>query len=86
MSGSGLPYPDGERIAALEVRTQAIREDIADVKSEISSIKNDLTDLKKIAQQGGGAFHAIVILGGLVGWLVGILAGIAEMLRTMTGH
>ncbi len=86
MSGSGLAYPDGERIAALEVRTQAIREDIADVKSEISSIKNDLTELKKIAQRGGGAFHAIVILGGLVGWLVGILAGIAEMLRTLTGH
>lgn len=86
MSGSGIPYPEGERIAALEVRTQAIREDISDVKSEISAIKNDLTELKKIAQQGGGAFHAIVILGGLVGWMVGILAGVAEMVRTFMGH
>ena len=86
MSGSGIPYPEGERIAALEVRTQAIREDIADIKSEIALIKKDLTDLKKIAQQGGGAFHAIVLLGGLVGWLIGLLLAIIEIVRSFMGH
>lgn len=39
------------------------------VKGDVSEIKASLKALEKIAAQGGGAFHTILIIGGFIGWL-----------------
>lgn len=65
---------DGERIAVLETEMREIRADVAE-------IKNSCEALKKIANQGGGAFHAILMLGGLIGWLLGIGATLYALVK-----
>ncbi len=53
---------DVERLARLEAEMLA-------VKSDVSEIKASLKALEKIAAQGGGAFHTILIIGGVIGWV-----------------
>jgi prefoldin subunit 5 len=56
---------EGEKIAALEVEMREVRSDVGEIKTSIKS-------LEKIAAQGGGALHTILIIGGFIGWLAGI--------------
>lgn len=77
---------DIERIAILEERSLDIKEDVTAIKEEIEAIKKRLDKLDKIAQQGGGAFHAILLLGGLIGWLIGVVAGILEVSRFFSSN
>lgn len=48
-----------------------MREDIAEIKAAMKAQAVSLLSLQNIASRGGGAFHAILMLGGLLGWLVG---------------
>lgn len=65
---------DGERIAVLETEMRQMREDVV-------AIKDSCVALQKIANQGGGAFHAILMLGGLIGWLLGIGAALYALFK-----
>lgn len=51
------------------------------VNSDVSEIKASLKALEKIAAQGGGAFHTILIIGGIIGWMVGVGASIYALFR-----
>lgn len=51
------------------------------VKSDVSEIKASLKALEKIAAQGGGAFHTILIIGGFLGWLIGMGASFYALFR-----
>lgn len=68
----GMTEP--ERLTALEVEMRAVQADLREIKESVKS-------LEKIAAQGGGAFNAILLVGGLIGWLVGIIAGIYTLFR-----
>lgn len=65
---------EGEKIAALEV-------EMRDVRTDVSEIKQSLKSLEKIAAQGGGAFNAILMVGGLIGWVAGIAAALYAVFR-----
>lgn len=65
---------DVERLARLEAEMLA-------VNSDVSEIKASLKALEKIAAQGGGAFHTILIIGGIIGWMVGVGASIYALFR-----
>lgn len=65
---------DAERIAVLEIEMRETRADVAEIKIICN-------DLRKIANQGGGAFHAILMLGGLIGWLLAIGAAIFSLMK-----
>ncbi len=54
-----------ERLATLEA-------DMANLKADVGDIKKSLKALEQVALRGGGAFHAILLIGGVIGWLVGI--------------
>lgn len=51
------------------------------VKDDVSEIKTSLKALEKIAAQGGGAFNAILLVGGLIGWILGIGATLYALFR-----
>lgn len=69
-----MPVPELERLATLEAEMRS-------VKSDLSEIKISLKSLEKIASNGSGAFHAVLILGGAVGWLVGVAVAVYAALR-----
>jgi prefoldin subunit 5 len=69
-----MPTPEVERLATLEAEMRS-------VQSDISEIKASLKTLEKIAAQGGGAFHAVLMLGGMIGWLFGVSAAIYTAMR-----
>lgn len=56
---------DVERLATLESEMRGVKQDVSDIKASLKA-------LEKIAASGGGAFHAILMLGGMIGWLVGL--------------
>lgn len=60
---------EAERLATLE-------SEMRDVKSDLAEIKASLKTLETIAARGGGAFHSVLLIGGLIGWLIGIIAPI----------
>ena len=55
-----MPLTDVERLATLEAEMKAVQADLIEIKHGIKS-------LAEIAQNGRGAFNAILMLGGLVG-------------------
>ena len=63
---------EAERLAVLETEMKDVRRDVADIKASLKS-------LEAIASKGGGALHAILMLGGLIGWLVGIVGAVYAM-------
>lgn len=65
---------DVERLARLEAEMLA-------VKGDVSEIKSSLKTLEAIASRGGGAFHTILIIGGLMGWLGTFFLSIYTLLR-----
>lgn len=65
---------DAERLAVLETENRAMLADIAEIKASVKS-------LERIAAQGGGAFNAILHLGGLIGWVAGIAAGLYAIFK-----
>jgi hypothetical protein len=64
-----MTISDVERLARLEA-------EMTNVQNDVSEIKASLKALEKIAAQGGGAFNAILLVGGLVGWLIGVGAAV----------
>jgi hypothetical protein len=69
-----MPHSDVERLARLEAEMSAVQGDVSEIKDSIKA-------LEKIAAQGGGAFNAILMVGGLIGWLFGIGAAIYSFVR-----
>lgn len=65
---------DQERLATLE-------QEMRDVRADVSEIKISIKALETIAARGGGAFHSILIIGGLIGWIMGIIAPIYATLH-----
>lgn len=65
---------DVERLARLEAEMLSVR-------SDVSEIKASLRALEKIAAQGGGAFHTILIIGGIIGWLAGMGTALYALLK-----
>lgn len=65
---------DAERLAVLESENRAMMRDIYETKESVKS-------LEKIAAQGGGAFNAILLVGGLIGWIVGIGGAIYALFK-----
>ncbi len=59
-----MPSAD-ERLATLEAQMENVRSDVSDIKASLKS-------LEIIAQRGGGAFHTILIIGGIIGWIAGM--------------
>lgn len=54
-----------ERLATLETQMENVRDDVSDIKASLKA-------LEIIAQRGGGAFHMILIIGGIMGWVAGM--------------
>jgi hypothetical protein len=77
-----MTAPDGERLARLEAENEAIRKDILEIKDFLKAQTVTLQGLKDIAARGGGALHAILMLGGLIGWIVGIGTTIFAIVHT----
>lgn len=63
-----------ERLATLEA-------EMRNVSGDVSEIKASLKALEKIAAQGGGAFHTILIIGGVIGWLAGMGTALYALLK-----
>ena len=56
---------DAERLAVLETEMRTVQSDIAEIKGGVKHLSD-------VAARGGGAFHAILMIGGLIGWVVGV--------------
>ena len=65
---------DAERLAVVETENRAMMADIAEIKQTVKR-------LEALAASGGGAFNAILLIGGLLGWLAGMAAGLYAMLK-----
>lgn len=65
---------DVERLARLEAEMLAVKDDVSEIKTSLKA-------LEKIAAQGGGAFNAILLVGGLIGWILGIGATLYALFR-----
>lgn len=65
---------DSERTAVLETEMRAVQADISEIKASLKS-------LEALAAKGGGAFNAILMIGGLLGWIAGMAAGLYAMLH-----
>ena len=65
---------DQERLATLEAEMKNIKADVADIKDSLKA-------LEKIAERGGGAFHAVLMVGGLIGYIVGIGTTLYALIR-----
>lgn len=65
---------DSERIAVLETEMRAVQANLVEINAGIKA-------LNAIAQRGGGALHTILLLGGVVGWLVGIAGFLMSVVK-----
>ena len=65
---------DVERLARLEAEMLAVKDDVSEIKTSLKA-------LEKIAAQGGGAFNAILLVGGRIGWILGIGATLYALFR-----
>lgn len=65
---------DVERLARLEAEMLSVRGDVGEIKASLKA-------LERIAAQGGGAFHTILLIGGFLGWLAGTSAAIYAIFR-----
>lgn len=63
-----------ERLATLEAEMKNVRSDVADIKASLRA-------LEVIAQRGGGAFHTILIIGGIIGWLIAMCSTLYALFR-----
>lgn len=58
--------------ASPEERLATLESEVHSIKDNVNEIKLSLRALEKIAAQGGGAFNAVLLMGGLLGWLIGV--------------
>lgn len=65
---------DSERVAVLETEVKSLKGDMAEIKASLKT-------LESLAAKGGGAFNAFLMIGGLIGWLAGMAAGLYAMLK-----
>lgn len=63
-----------ERLATLEAEMRNVSDDVRDIKASLKA-------LERIAAQGGGAFHTILIIGGVMGWLGTLALSIYTLFR-----
>lgn len=63
-----------ERLATLEQEMRDVRDDVREIRASLKS-------LEALAAKGGGAFNAILMIGGLLGWLAGMAAGVYAMIH-----
>lgn len=63
-----------ERLATLEAQMSNVRDDVGDIKASLKA-------LEIIAQRGGGAFHTILIIGGVIGWIAGMGTTLYALIR-----
>lgn len=59
-------------MASAEERLATLEAEMKNVRSDVSDIKDSLKALEIIAQRGGGAFHMILLIGGVMGWVAGM--------------
>ena len=69
-----MPASDAERLAILETEMKTVQLDIAEIKASLKT-------LEALAAKGGGAFNAILMIGGLLGWIAGMAAGAYAMIH-----
>jgi len=65
---------ENERLARLETEMRAVMSDVREINASIKT-------LELIASKGGGALHASLFFGGLIGWVVGFAATIYATLH-----
>lgn len=63
-----------ERLAVLETEVRQVRDDLHEMRASLKAIE-------KIASSGNGALRAVLIIGGAIGWLVGIALAVIAMFR-----
>jgi len=64
-----------------EERLATLEQEMRDVRDDVREIRASLKTLEALAAKGGGAFNAILLIGGLIGWIAGIGAGLYAIFR-----
>jgi hypothetical protein len=58
-----------ERLATLESEVHSIQDNVGEIMLSLKA-------LEKVAAQGGGFFQAVLLIGGLIGWICGVAAAL----------
>ena len=59
-----------------EERLATLESEVHQIKDNVGEIKLSLKALEKVAAQGGGFFQAVLLIGGLIGWICGVAAAL----------
>lgn len=70
-----------DRLTRLEVAGNERGDDIKEIKDLLKGMDGRLTNLEQVAARGGGALHSALVIGGLIGWAVGLAVAIISMFR-----
>lgn len=70
-----------DRLTRLEVAGNERGDDIKEIKELLKGMDGRLTNLERVAASGGGALRSALVIGGLIGWAVGIVIAVISMFR-----
>lgn len=59
-----------KQLAIMEERERALKEDISELKAELQTLRNEITDMKEMANRWKGGFIVLAGIGGIVGWIL----------------
>ena len=62
-------------------RLTRVEQEMRDVRDDVHEIKESLKKLEAIAAAGNGAFRTVLIVGGFLGWAVGIIMGLIAYVK-----
>ena len=68
-------------VPSAEERLATLEAEMRNVSSNVAQISASIRILEQIASKGGGALHASLFIGGLLGWLIGFGATIYAALH-----
>ncbi len=70
-----------DRLARVEEQGRERGDDIKEIKDLLKGMSDRLAHLERVAATGNGALRTAFIVGGVIGWLVGLAVSIVAVFR-----
>lgn len=69
-----------QQLAVAAERERQIRESLADLAKEVESLRNEISEMKVMANKWKGGFLVLTALGGIIGWVLSGWSTLADLI------
>lgn len=70
-----------DRLTRLEVGGDERGADIKEIKDLLTRMDSRMSSLERVAASGNGALRTALVIGGIVGWVIGLIVAVIAIFK-----